>query len=51
MFKRYPKPQTVIFDNFDDADEVLKDYLLFDDVNERFRPDLEELNDDNNVIQ
>ena len=39
-----------LFDNFDKADVVLKDYLLIDEYNERCRPDLEELNDEN-VIQ
>ena len=33
-----------LFDNYDNADEVLKDYLLFE-VDERRRPDLEKLND------
>ena len=35
------------FDNYDNADEVIKYYLLIDEVNDRRRPDLEELNDDN----
>ena len=39
-----------LIDNYDIADEVLKNYLLFDEVNERYRPDLEELGEDN-VIQ
>ena len=38
-----------LFDNYDNADAVFKDYLPFE-VNEGCRPDLEELNDDN-VIQ
>ena len=39
-----------LFDNYDNADEVTNDYLLIDD-NERRRPDLEELKDDDNAIQ
>ena len=39
------------FANYNNADEVLKDYLIIDEVNKRRRPDLEELNDDDNVIQ
>ena len=34
-----------LFDNYDNADEVLKNYLPIK-VNERRRPDLEELKDD-----
>ena len=33
-------------DNYDNANELLKDYLRFDKANERRRPDSEELNDD-----
>ena len=36
-----------LFDNYDNADEVLKDYLLIEDE-KRCTPDLEEVND---VIQ
>ena len=35
-----------LFDNYDNADEVIKDYSLVE-VNERRRPVFEELNDDN----
>ena len=35
-----------LFDNFGIADEVIKSYLLFED-NERSRPDLDEIFDDN----
>ena len=34
------------FDNYDDAEEVFKVFLLIDKVNDRRRPDLDELNDD-----
>ena len=37
-----------LFDNYDNMDEVLKDYILIDEVNERRRLDLDSLND---VIQ
>ena len=40
-----------LFDNYDIADEVLKNYLLIDEITDRRRPDLEELNSDNNVSQ
>ena len=40
-----------LFDNYDYANEVLIYYLLIDENNERRRPDLDELNDKNNVIQ
>ena len=36
--------------DYDNAYEVIKDYLLADEINERRTPDLEELNDDN-IIQ
>ena len=39
-----------LFDNYNYSDEVLKDYLLIDEGNERRRPDLEALNDDDVVI-
>ena len=39
-----------LFKKADNADEVLKDYLLMK-VDEGRRPDVKELNDDNNVIQ
>ena len=35
-----------LFDNYDNADEVLKDGLLIDEANERRTPDLVELKDD-----
>ena len=38
-----------LFDNYDNADEVLKENLLIE-VNERRRPDLEEVNDDNVIL-
>ena len=38
-----------LFDNSNKADEVLKEYLLIEE-NERRRPDLGKINDDN-VIQ
>ena len=37
-----------LFDNFNNVSEVLRNYLLIDQVNGRIRPDLEEVND---VIQ
>ena len=36
-----------LFDNYDNADEFLKDFLF----DERRSPDLEDLNDGSNVIQ
>ena len=30
-----------LFDKYDNADEVLKDYLLIDEINEKRRPDLD----------
>ena len=39
------------FHKYNNADEKFKGYLLFDEVNERHRPDLEVLNYDDNVIQ
>ena len=39
-----------LFDNYDNADELLKDFFL-KEYNDRRRPDSEELNDyDDNVI-
>ena len=35
------------FDNYDNADEVLKDYFFV----ERRKPDLDPINDNDNVIQ
>ena len=40
-----------LFDYFDNADDVLKKYLPSIETNERRRPNLDELNDENNVIQ
>ena len=40
-----------LFDIYDNADEVLKDYLFIDGAKERPRPNIEELNDGDNVIQ
>ena len=40
-----------LLDNYDIPDEVLKDYLLIDEITERRRRDLEELNDGDNVTQ
>ena len=37
-------------DNYDNAGEILKKFLHFDEINERRRPDLVKLNDKNNVI-
>ena len=34
-----------LFHNYDNADEVLKNYLITDEDNERRRPDSEEIND------
>ena len=33
-----------LFDNYDNTDEVLKDYILIDEVNERRTLDLDSLN-------
>ena len=37
----------VLFDKYDNVDEVIEDYLLIDEVNEKPILDLEEVNDDN----
>ena len=37
---------TGLFDNYDNADEVLKHHLLVDEMNKGRRPELEELIDD-----
>ena len=38
-----------LFDIYEDADEVIKQYLLIAEVSHWRRPDLEELNGNNNV--
>ena len=40
-----------LFDKCYDSDQILKHYLFIGKVSNRRRPDLEKLNDDNNVIQ
>ena len=35
-----------LFDKYDNADKILKDYLCFGKVNGRRRPDLDPINDD-----
>ena len=41
----------VLVDNYDNAEEVLKHYLLHNEVNKRRRFDFDELKDDNIVIK
>ena len=35
-----------VFDKIDDADEILEKYLLIHEVNDRRRPESDEINDD-----
>ena len=40
-----------LFDNYDSADGVIKDYLLTAEINQRRRPHLEGSYDDDSVIR